>query len=105
MKIRHFDVCANPSKQGSRERPFVVIVQSDYLHVLQTRIVVPLVAEGVISPIDRLNPQFEIEARKLYFHPAEIAALPLKSLQAPVANLEQFRYHIISAIDIVFTGV
>ena len=87
MKISDLDVCPNPSKQGSRDRPFVVVVQSDYLHVLPTRVVVPLVVEGAIKPIHRLNPQFDIEATRLYLHPVEIAALPVRALRSPVTNL------------------
>jgi len=105
VTIGHFDVFPNPSKQGSQDRPFVVVVQSDYLHVLPTRVVVPLVIEGGIRPIHRLNPQFEIEGRKLYFHPVEIAALPVRALRSPVANLEKYRYELISALDLVFTGI
>jgi toxin CcdB len=105
VKIGHLDVCRNPSQQGSKDRPFVVVVQSDYLHVLPTRVVVPLVVEGAIKPIHRLNPQFEIEATKLYLHPVEIAALPVRALRTPVTNLEKYRYEIISALDLVFTGI
>jgi hypothetical protein len=53
----------------------------------------------------RLNPGFEIEGRRVYLQPLEMAAFPARSLQRHVANLEEFRYQIIGAIDLVLTGV
>ena len=58
-----------------------------------------------MKPMGRLNPAFEIEGRKVYLQPLEMAAFPARSLLRHVANLEDFRYQIISAIDLVFTGV
>jgi hypothetical protein len=35
----------------------------------------------------------------------EIAALPTAVLQRRISNLEEFRYQIVRAIDLVFTGI
>ncbi len=53
----------------------------------------------------RLNPKFEIGGRLLYFQPLEIAALPRRLLRDPITNLEEYRYQIVSAIDLVFLGI
>jgi toxin CcdB len=100
-----FDVFVNPSTQGTEGRPYVVVVQADILKASSQRLVVPLVVDGEIKPMGRLNPGFEIEGRKLYLQPLDMAAFPARSLQRHVANLEDFRYQIIGAIDIVLTGV
>ena len=35
----------------------------------------------------------------------DMAAIPATLLKKPVANLEEYRYEIIAALDLVFTGV
>jgi len=102
---RQFDVFANPSRRGSEERPYVVVVQSGFLDDVVTRVCVPLIAERFLRPMDRLNPPFEINRRKYYFHPAEIMTIPNRLLRTPVANLESHRDRIIAALDLVFTGI
>ena len=101
----HFDVFVNPSTRGTEGRPYVVVVQANILKASNQRLVVPLVVEQEIKPMGRLNPAFEIEGRKVYLQPLEMAAFPARSLQRHVANLEDFRYEIIGAIDLVLTGV
>ena len=100
-----FDVFVNPSSRGTEGRPFVVVVQHNILKASNQRLVVPLVVEHEIKPMGRLNPAFEIEGRKVYLQPLEMAAFPARSLQRHVANLEDFHYQIIGAIDLVLTGV
>ena len=100
-----FDVFVNPSTRGTEGRPYVVVVQANILKASTQRLVVPLVVDSEIKPMGRLNPAFEIEGRRVYLQPLEMAALPARSLQRHVANLENFRYQIIGAIDIVLAGV
>jgi toxin CcdB len=100
-----FDVFVNPSTRGTEGRPYVVVVQANILKASSQRLVVPLVVEHEIKPMGRLNPGFEIEGRRVYLQPLEMAAFPARSLQRHVANLEEFRYQIIGAIDLVLTGV
>ena len=96
---------ANPSTRGAEGRPYVVVVQANIFRRSSQRLVVPLVVESELKPFGRLNPAFEIEGRRVFFQPLEVAAVPTKLLRNPIANLEQFRYEIISALDLVFTGV
>jgi toxin CcdB len=105
VKVHQFDVFANPSTRGSEDRPYVLVVQSDYLSDVAQRVVIPLVVESEIKPLGRLNPTFEIEGRKVRLQPLEIAALPTRTLRRRVANLEEYRYQIIGALDLVFTGI
>ena len=103
--IRQFDVFLNPSRRGLEERPYVVVVQCGIWDDVATRICVSLIDERFIRPQRRLNPGFEVNGKRLYFHPIEIVSVPLRLLREPVANLEQYRYHIIAALDLVFTGI
>ena len=65
----------------------------------------PLVIEQEIKPLAHLNPVFDIEGQRVFLQPLEIAALPTAVLQRRVSNLEEFRYQIVRAIDLVFTGI
>ena len=103
--IRQFDVFPNPSRRGLEERPYVVVVQCSIWDDVATRVCVPLIDEKFIRPQRRLNPGFEVKGRRLYFHPIEIVSVPLRLLREPVANLGEYRDHIIAALDLVFTGV
>ena len=102
---RQFDVFANPSRRGLEERPYVVVIQHATWHRVATRLCVPLVDEQFIRPEGRLNPRFVIDRSTVYFHPFEIIAFPARLLKKPVANLEDDRYRIIGALDLVFTGI
>jgi toxin CcdB len=86
-------------------RPYVVVVQSDVLASLNTRVVVPLALATEISSIPRLHPRFEIEGRAVCFFPTDIAVFPSEPLRSPVTNLSASRDAIIAALDIVFTGI
>jgi toxin CcdB len=105
VEPRQFDVFENPSARGRRERPFLIVVQSDVLSDRHTRVVAPLVAHSELQPLSRLNPTVEVDGRKFYFHPAELAHIPKDMLRKPVANLESERYRIVAALDLVFTGI
>ena len=102
---RQFDVFANPSARGKRERPFLVVIQSNFLGEMRMRVVVPLVAKSEIVPIPRLNPVLRIRDQELYFHPLDLAHIPKELLRNPVANLEAERDRIVAAQDMVFTGI
>jgi toxin CcdB len=103
--IRQFDVCRNPSRSGRADRPFVLVVQADQLSVLPTRIAAPLALTGAIKPEGRMNPRFEIAGVACYFSPTEIRVFPMPTLGKPIANLEDYRYQIVSALDLVFLGI
>jgi toxin CcdB len=103
--IRQFDVFPNPSKRGRQERPFVVVVQSNFLNATSGRVSVPLIAENEMKPDGRLNPLFRIDGQRVYFHPAEITTIPVTFLRNAIANLEAERYRIVAALDLVFTGI
>ena len=102
---RQFDVYPNPTRRGLQERPYVVSIQYASWDGVATRLCVPLIDEAFIRPQGRLNPCFPLNGRRLYFHPLEIVAIPVKLLRRPVANLEEHRYQIIGALDLVFTGI
>jgi toxin CcdB len=103
--IRQFDLVPNPITAIRRERPYLICVQDRHLDHLLTRLLAPLVTDQVIRVASRLNPEFDVQGKRLFLLPYDLIALPLRALGTPLANLESERYRIISALDLVFTGI
>ena len=100
---RQFDICANPSPRRSKEFPFLVVLQSDWIADTSSVVVAPLVeAEGERPP--RLYPTVEVSGRRLILVVSDLAALPRAALSTPVASLASERDRIIAALDLLFTG-
>lgn len=102
--IRQFDVFATPLRRDRTERPFVVVVQSDWI-ATASRLCAALVAQQFLVPQGRLNPAFVIGRQHVYLHPIELVTLPIRILTNPVTNLDSYRDRIIAALDLVFLGI
>lgn len=102
--IRQFDVFVTPFRRDRTERPYYIVVQSSLIDNA-SRVCVPLISERFLKPWGRLNPAFQIEGSKVYFHPVEIITLPVRVLKTSIANLERDRDRIVAALDLVFTGI
>jgi toxin CcdB len=103
--MSQFDVHTNPSRMGHEDRPFLLVVQTRFLDHLRTRVCAPLLTERALQREPRLNPLLAVNGRAYYLSPTELVALPLRLLGKPVANLEDQRYEIIAALDLVFLGI
>ncbi|HXC55330.1 MAG TPA: CcdB family protein [Rhizomicrobium sp.] len=102
---RQFDVFRNPLRSGRDQRPYVLAIQHVFLDGLPTRVVVPLVTEGAIHMLPRLNPSLTVLGQRLHLSPTEPFALALRYLRKPVAHLSLERDRIVAALDLVFTGI
>lgn len=101
---RQFDVFRNPSAREPA-KPYVLVLQHDLFEDLKTRLVAPLVLSERIIPAPRLHPLFEIEGRKVYLNPTDVAGLPAQLLRDAITNVATSRDEIIAALDLVFTGI
>ena len=103
--MRRFDVFRNPS--GSKDSPFVLLVQHELLDALSTRVVAPLVRRSVVGPslISRLNPCWTIEKTEVVMLTQQLGAVRVGSLSARVCSLAAKSTEIIGALDVLFSGV
>jgi toxin CcdB len=84
----------------------VIDCQTDFLNVLQTRLVVPLInPDSVPDALPRLHPLFDIDGDRLLMATHLAASIPSGELGYPVASLASENYTIINAIDFLLTGV
>jgi toxin CcdB len=105
--MAHLDVFPNLDARTKTSIPFVLDVQSDLLSSLPTAIVIPLaIPESIESlPILRLNPKVDVGGTALVALTQDLAALPRRLLQSPVANISPQRDEILAALDLLFTGL
>jgi toxin CcdB len=105
--MAQFDVYRNPNPATRSRIPFLLDVQVQLLDSLATRIVVPLCKADAIGgkPAEHLNPQFEVEGRKVFMLTQELAGIPRKALGDLAGNLAVERKQIIAALDFAFTGI
>lgn len=102
--MAQFDVYRNLNRKTSKTVPYLLDVQTDFLDMLVTRVVVPLILADKVKGARRLNPEFVIEGRKVVMSALELAGISIRALGERVVSLKDQRSEIIAALDIVFTG-
>ena len=101
-----YDVYTNPSLSAADGIPYVVVIQSDLLDALPTRLAMPLAlldgrlgkAPAALCPLVTVNGQ-RLQALGHYAAP-----LPAKLLRQPIANLAAQSSLLVAAIDAVLSG-
>jgi len=105
--IRRFDVLRNPSTRDTRAVPYVLVLQSELLDGIDTRVVAPLVRRSALGGkmLTRLNPEFDIDGDAVIMLTQQIAALPMQALNKRVASLDHEHTRIVAALDLLFSGI
>lgn len=104
--MAQFDVYLNPNADTRKDIPYLLDVQADLLDALSTRVVAPLVlAEDMGLAAKHLNPRFKVKGVAVIMSTAELAGVSNRSLGDKVASLRNKRDEIISALDLLFTGI
>ncbi|MDR3389339.1 MAG: CcdB family protein [Rudaea sp.] len=107
MVTHRFDVFRNPNAAAAKHIPFLLVLQSELLSELPTRVVAPLARANAIKgpSATMLNPEFEIGAARVVMLTQQIAAVPLDILRKHEINLETQREAILRALDFLFNGI
>jgi toxin CcdB len=104
--MAQFDVYANPSESAAHGIPYVVVVQSDLLEALATRLTMPLATmEFAAKAPDKLCPMVTVKGQRLRALAHYTAPLPTRSLRQWVGNLSAQSSALIAAVDVVLSGV
>lgn len=83
-----------------------MVVQSDLLEAVDSRVVIPLVAEGTRGPgLRSLNPKLEVGGDTLMLLPQQMATVIVRELGGPVARLDHERDRITRAIEALLSGI
>jgi hypothetical protein len=103
--MRQFDICKlKPTQPGTGGPELVVILQSDLLSELGTRVVAPLVKERELPPIGRLRPLVTHRGRRYRIIIDQINVVGVRSVGEVVGSAQSADYDIGRAIDGVFMG-
>jgi toxin CcdB len=104
--MAQYDVFPNPSRSGTERIPYVVVMQSDLLDGLATRLTMPLAepdATGKVPTV--LCPTISVNGRRLHALAHYTAPLPAKLLRRPVDNLAGQASALVAAVNAVLSGV
>ncbi|MDD5176632.1 MAG: CcdB family protein [Sterolibacterium sp.] len=104
--MARFEVFRNSGPHAD-DIPYLLEVQSDLLHGLDTRVVVPLRRRDRFPASripQRLTPVFEIEGITCLLETPKLAAVPLRLLKQPVQSLVTEQAAIKGALDFLYQG-
>jgi toxin CcdB len=91
---------------ASGEMPYLLDIQANLLAGLPTRVVVPLIRAGSFGRrATRLHPQFTIDGQDVVMATHLVAAVRKQTLGDVVASLQDERDIVLSAIDVLWSGV
>lgn len=102
--MKQFDIYRNPDAVAARRRPYLVVLQSDFLNVVETVAVAPLALLERTKPISRLTPFVDVAGTKHILLVHELAAIPRGTLKRHAGTAAAKRDEILSALDLVFLG-
>ncbi len=103
--VAQYDVFANPSSSAATGIPYVVVIQSDLLDALATRLTMPLaVLEFAGKVPTSLCPVIMVKGKRLHALAHYAAPLPAKLLRRPVDNVAAQASALVSAMDAVLSG-
>jgi toxin CcdB len=105
--MAQWDVHANPLARSKDDIPYLVVVQSDLLDRLPTRLVLPLSRSLPTGPgmPERLAPLFDLAGEALRLKPQEAGTLPARALGPAVGSLREQSHRIVDALDAVISGI
>ncbi len=104
--MAQYDVYVNPSRSATDGIPFVVVIQSDLLDALATRMTMPLAVFDSSSKVPTaLCPVITVKGKRLHALAHYAAPLPAKALRRPIDNVAVQASALVSAMDSVLSGI
>jgi toxin CcdB len=104
--VAQYDVYPNPSRSAADGIPYVVVIQSDLLDALPTRLTVPLAELGSAAKVPlALCPVIVVKGRRLHALTHYAAPLPAKLLRRRVDQVSAQAPALVAALDCVLSGV
>ena len=105
--MAQWDVYPNPAPRSRDALPYLVVLQSDFLDALPTRLVAPLSrsAVGAAALPGRLAPAFDIAGERLVLKAHEAGTVDGRHLRAAVGSLRGESHRIVDALDAVLSGI
>ena len=104
--MAQYDVYPNPSRSVNEGMPYVVVIQSDLLDALATRLTMPLaISDASMHTPTSLCPVVMVKDKRFNALAHFAAPLPAKLLRRPVDNVAGQGSALVSAMDAVLSGI
>ena len=105
--MAQFSVYKNEDKATKKTYPYFLNVQNDLLDELNSRVVIPFSTPNFLKHRDakKLCPMIKIDDKEFVLLTHQITTVPASFLKTKVTEVATFRAEIISAIDLLFTGI
>jgi toxin CcdB len=105
--MAQFTVYKNKNPRTKATYPLLVDVQADLLDDLKTRVVIPLTRVPALArkPINKLTPPIDVDGERYLLVTPQLAGIARSELGAAVESVEDQRTTIVSALDLLISGV
>lgn len=104
--MAQYDVYPNPSTSAGQGIPYVVVIQSDLLDGLATRLTIPLATLNYSGKVpSALCPLVTVKGQRLHALAHFAAPLPAKLLRKPVGSVAAQASALVAAVDTVLSGI
>jgi hypothetical protein len=101
--LPQFDVLENPNQASRHYAPYVVVLQSHHLDLLDTVVLAPLVndSQRVVSSVDI---PLEFDGQRLVLVVGELAGVARRNAGRTIGSVEAHAFEIRRAFDRLLTG-
>lgn len=105
--MSQFTLYRNEDSSTNETYPYFVDVQNSLLEDLNSRLVIPLSLHATLNNTDakRLCPVIRLDNGSFVLLTHQMTSVPKSILKTKVTSLENFRYEILAAIDMLISGI
>lgn len=105
--MAQFTLYKNEDRSSNKTYPYFIDVQNALLSDLNSRLVIPLSKHETLSNTDakRLCPVIHLDEGNFVLLTHQMTSVPKSILKTEVTSLENFRYEILAAIDMLISGI
>jgi hypothetical protein len=101
--VRQFDVLVNPDRGEHPWAPYMVVLQSHFLELLETTIIAPLIDDSE-RPVTSVDIPLAYKGRNLVLAVGEMRGSALTGSRRAVGSLSEHEDTIRRALDRLFSG-
>ena len=105
--MKQFTLYKNQDKQSRSSYPYFVDVQNSLFSDLNSRLVIPFAKHESLNKteVERLCPVISIDGNDHVLLTHQMTSVPVSILTQEEMSLEDHRYEILDAIDMLITGI
>jgi len=105
--MSQFTLYRNEDRSSSKTYSYLIDIQNPLLEDLGSRLVIPLTPHATLNNTDakRLCPVIHLDEGNFVLLTHQMTSVPKSILKTEVTSLDNFRYEILAAIDMLISGI